>query len=162
MGKKWNSTTSDNKKGVYEKIAFLGAGQMAQAMIEPLIRTHLQPASRISVFDVSTKTLNHVVDHHPGVQKAGSIPELVQDADLVVFAVKPQNITPDFLAQFNPERGCNLRPDATLLSILAGTPISKFTASGNFDRVARSMVRTIKRNRPSVTTELRYSSIVSV
>jgi pyrroline-5-carboxylate reductase len=144
-GKKWNSTSSSsssNGSGVYEKIAFCGAGQMAQAMIDPLIRTGLQPASRVAVFDVSNKILRQVVGQHPGIQMAGSIPELVKDADLLVLAVKPQNISPEFLAQFSPDHGAHLRPDLTLLSILAGTPISRFTASGNFSRVARSMPNT--------------------
>ena len=39
--------------GVFDKIAFIGTGKMAQAVIEPLINTGVQPANQIAVFDVN-------------------------------------------------------------------------------------------------------------
>lgn len=114
---------SSTKNGIFNKVAFLGAGKMAQAMITPLIATGLQPASDIAVFDVSTSTLEKVMKINESISQAPSITQLVDDADMIVCAVKPQNLDSRFFGEINSS---NLREDATLLSIIAGTPMSTF------------------------------------
>lgn len=125
-------STSDG--GLYSKIAFIGAGKMAQACISPLISSGLQPASKISVFDVSTSTLAKVQKEY-GIQTAQTLGELVEDADIIICAVKPQNLTPQFFAE------TSANPNATLLSVVAGKPIKAFR-DGGFQKVARSMPNT--------------------
>jgi pyrroline-5-carboxylate reductase len=131
----WLSTEAGS--GLYDKIAFIGTGKMAQAMLSPLIKNGYQPEEKIAVYDVSTKSVKAVKKQFPNLQTANSIEELVTDADLIVCAVKPQNINAAFWAQF-PK---NLRDDATFLSILAGIPIETFEPSG-VKKLVRSMPNT--------------------
>ena len=106
-------------------------------MLKPLIKGGHQPEDKVAIFDVSTSAMQEVQSEFPQIQMAQSIKDLVQDADLVVCGVKPQNINPSFWSQF-PE---DIRDDATFVSILAGTPISEFVPSG-FKKLVRSMPNT--------------------
>jgi len=159
----FSSSSKDEPAAVFNKVAFLGAGKMAQAMITPLISTGLMPAERISAFDVSCTTLKHVKEMNEGIVVAESIPDLVDDADLIVCAVKPQNLDSTFYQEFTSG---NIRSDATLLSIVAGKPIQSFLtgAAPKLTKVARSMPNTpaqigkgvtVWSCTPNVTTEER-------
>lgn len=123
-------------------MACIGTGKMAQAMIQPLIAKGVQPADQIAVFDVRGDYMQDVATQYPGVRTANSIPELVASADLVVCAVKPQNITADFLAECRKGMEANPRADETiLLSVIAGKPSRAFLPGG-FSRIVRSMPNT--------------------
>jgi hypothetical protein len=124
--------------GMFDKVAFIGSGKMAQAMIQPMIDTNLQPEERVAVYDVSVKAVQSLTKKYPKVQVANSIADLVKDADFVVCCVKPQNVDAKFYQQF-PK--ANIRDDATLLSILAGTALSKLEPTG-FSKIVRSMPNT--------------------
>lgn len=129
------STQDTSDTGLYDKVAFVGAGKMAQSMISPLIKTGIQPASKISVFDVSTSTLSKLKKQYNDIETAKTLTELVEDADLVVCCVKPQNLTPNFFQQVA------INKDATLLTVIAGKPIQTYL-DGGFTKVARSMPNT--------------------
>ena len=120
---------------MYKKVGFIGAGKMAQALIHPMIESGLQPAGQISVFDVSTAVTQFVENEYEGIHMANSPQEVVEGADLVVCAVKPQNLGEEFFGQLSAS------PDTTLLSIIAGKPMSTFL-DGGFAKVARSMPNT--------------------
>ena len=124
--------------GHYEKVAFIGTGKMAQAIISPLINSGLQPAEKVAIFDVSTNTMKNVASQHEGIQLAQSISDLVDGADLVVCGVKPQNINTAF---FNEIRKANIPDNATFLSIIAGLPLDTYYATG-FKKIVRSMPNT--------------------
>lgn len=72
-----------------------------------------------------------------GIQAAESIADLVEDADMIICAVKPQNINAKFWEQF-PDK---MRDDATFVSILAGVPIQEFEPSG-VQKIVRAMPNT--------------------
>lgn len=111
---------------------------MATALMEPLVKTGLQRAENMFVYDVFPSAMQKVSDRL-GVQMAGSLPELVQDADLVICAVKPQNLTADF---FRELRKGTPHEDAILLSVVAGKSIHVFSHEGGFQKVVRSMPNT--------------------
>lgn len=134
---------------VFDKIAFIGAGVMARAMIDPLIRKG-QPEERVAVYDVSTKAMKTIQKTFPNIQMADSIGDAVTDADMIVVAVKPQNIGKSFWSQFPNQQGDtatttnaqhSLRDDAKLLSICAGVPLNDFMNSG-VSKIIRSMPNT--------------------
>jgi pyrroline-5-carboxylate reductase len=141
-----STTTADkqvNKQvntdaGVFDKIAFIGTGKMAQALIHPLIDKGVQPASQIQVFDVSESAMRHMESAYPGIQTANSIPELVAGADLVLCAVKPQNLTESFFAEC---RKGHPTDESIFLSIIAGKKASTFE-EGGFSKIVRSMPNT--------------------
>ena len=136
---------------LFDKITFIGTGKMAQAMIDPLIANGYQPADKISVYDVSTKSMDDMQTKYPDIQTSETIGEAVHEAECIVLAVKPQNINEDFWRQFPPSQaggnddsGYRLREDATLLSILAGTPVKDFAPSGISKIVRRWVVGRVK------------------
>jgi len=143
------SAPADNTSTLFDKITFIGAGKMAQAMMGPLITNGYQPADKVSLYDVSTKALKDVKSQFPGIKTPESISEAVHEADCIVLAVKPQNINESFWNEFPPSKfdsnygdsEFHLREDATLLSVLAGTPVKDFQPSG-ISKIVRSMPNT--------------------
>lgn len=115
---------------------------MAQAMISPLIDTKVQPAEEITVYDVSTNAMDHVSSSYPGIGVAQTIPDCVADADLIVLAVKPQNVNKVYAEIRRARSASTLRDDAVILSIIAGLPISSFANGTGLPKVARSMPNT--------------------
>jgi NADP oxidoreductase coenzyme F420-dependent len=110
---------------------------MAQAILEPLIKRNVQPADQITVYDVNDQMMDNVASKF-GVRTAQSLSELVHGADLVVCAVKPQNLTAGF---FKEVRKGKPTDDAILLSIVAGKTMSEFERGG-FSKIVRSMPNT--------------------
>jgi NADP oxidoreductase coenzyme F420-dependent len=126
---------------VFERIALIGTGKMAHAILKPLIGQNIQPAQQICVYDVSTAAMERIVDEYPGIVTSQNIPEALHMADLVLLCLKPQNLTTSFFDQI-----CLSHPtkDAILLSIIAGKPISFFIdgSRNHFTKIVRSMPNT--------------------
>jgi len=112
---------------------------MAQALISPLVSTNLQPAENITIYDVYPPTVQEIQDEYEGkIKTSSSIPDAVDGADLIVVAVKPQNVC----KVYEEMRKSDVRPDATLLSVIAGKPISSFLKGTGITKIARSMPNT--------------------
>lgn len=126
----------------YEKISFIGAGKMAEALINPLINSKIQPASRISVHDVSTGTMDRMSSMYDGIQTESSLRDCVAGSDLIVCAVKPQNSDVVFKDIKDAKSSGLVDPDSIMLSVMAGKPISSFVSGCGMRRVARSMPNT--------------------
>lgn len=136
----WNPrwlSSSSSSEGLCGKLAFIGTGKMAQSMIRPLINKGYQPEDKVAVYDVSTSSTKAMKNEFENIQIAESISDLVTDADYIVCAVKPQNISPKFWQQFPP----TLKEDATFISIMAGMPIDAFEPSG-IAKIVRAMPNT--------------------
>ena len=117
-------------------IAFLGAGNMASAMISGLIAEGFAP-SRLHASDPSEEALADL--RALGLTHLGTSPEgLFERASLVVAAVKPQ-IIPSALTAIRDQLG----PNTALLSIAAGIPISSLqTHAGEDVPIIRCMPNT--------------------
>lgn len=120
---------------VFSKIACIGTGMMCQAVVQPMIENGLQPAENFTMYDVNWKALESVSEKFPGIQTASSIPQAVEAADLILVAVKPQNLTEHFFAEF-PKRD-----ESIVLSVIAGKTMDVFLEAG-FRKVVRSMPNT--------------------
>ena len=96
------------------RIGFLGAGKMAEAILAALIRTRVVPASAIMVSEVVAKRRAYVRRRYR-VAAAASATELVQACDVVVLAVKPQDLD-ELLAHVAPSLG----RQHVVISIAAG------------------------------------------
>jgi pyrroline-5-carboxylate reductase len=118
------------------KIAFVGGGNMGEAMLAAVLtRTLAQPES-ISVSDVSPKRLEHLKKQY-SVTVTPHNPEAVSGKDIVILAVKPQN-----LAEVMAELRDNLNPAQLILSIIAGAKISTIFLGLNHNAVVRAMPNT--------------------
>jgi pyrroline-5-carboxylate reductase len=134
----FSSQAKGVKEGLFGKIACIGTGQMAQALIEPMVLGGIQPAEDLYVYDVSSKSMQKVHEKL-GVQMTDSLSEVVDGADLIICAVKPQNLTEGF---FNELKKGNIKKETIFLSIIAGKPIEVFEQEGGFHKVVRSMPNT--------------------
>ena len=117
-------------------IAFLGAGNMAGAIISGLLADGFAP-EQLSASDPSDAALANL--RALGLTQLYASPEpLCENADLVVLAVKPQ-VAPAALTALAPY----LKPDTALLSIAAGistTSLQKY--AGNAVPIIRCMPNT--------------------
>ena len=99
------------------QIAFLGAGNMASAIISGLLAVGFAP-QQLRASDPSEEALARL--RALGLsQVSTSTDGLCEDADLLVAAVKPQ-IMPQALSAIKPQLGSG----TAVLSIAAGIPIS--------------------------------------
>jgi len=74
------------------KIGFLGAGKMARALASGLVRSGLVSPGDITVSSRTTESSRAFVDFLPGTRWIGENGELFRTADLVVLAIKPQQM----------------------------------------------------------------------
>lgn len=71
------------------KIGFIGAGNMATAIINGMISNNVVESGNVYVFDLDTAKLKTMSDK--GINTCSSANEVVENCHFVVLAVKPQN-----------------------------------------------------------------------
>ena len=107
-------------------IAFLGAGNMASAMISGLIAEGFSP-EQLRASDPSSEALENL--RSLGLTQLSTVSyDIFKGVDLVVAAVKPQ-IIPAALASISNQ----LNSETALLSIAAGIPIASLQQSAGRD-----------------------------
>ncbi|MDO4881720.1 MAG: pyrroline-5-carboxylate reductase [Oscillospiraceae bacterium] len=99
-----------------KKIGFIGAGNMATAIIKGLIAQN-GFGSFINVYDLSEEKLAEI--SKLGVNTLSSSQSIVKDSDIIVLAVKPQNY-----AEVLDELKEVVSTDKTFVSIAAGISIA--------------------------------------
>jgi pyrroline-5-carboxylate reductase len=117
------------------KIVFIGAGNMAEAVVSGIVSKQVVGAEEICVTDINEDRLAHFVEQY-GVGRSFENSAAVADADVVILSVKPQ-----IFPAVWPEIEGALKPDALVVSIMAGIPSAKI-AGGNPIRVVRVMPNT--------------------
>lgn len=116
-----------NDTGNSPRIAMIGAGNMARALIGGLIaRGH--PAQRLVAADPDPDTRAAVSREH-GIETFEANDRAATDADIVVLAVKPQVID-----AVGKSIAPALAADCVVVSVAAGTPIARLRASLGADR----------------------------
>lgn len=100
-----------------KKIGFIGAGNMATAIIKGLISQTGGRADFISAFDVSEEKCDFMRSLGVNICDGGS--EVVKNSDITVLAVKPQNYS-EVLSSIKSA----VTTDKTIVSIAAGISIS--------------------------------------
>lgn len=100
------------------KIAFIGGGNMATAMIQGLLRAGLAPA-HIRVAEPSGQRRQELADQFVGISVLERNQDAVVKADQVIIAVKPGMVT-KVLAEISP----NLATKTVVISIAAGIPLA--------------------------------------
>lgn len=97
-----------------QTIGFIGGGNMAQALVEGVLKAGLYQADKIWISDVRPERLDELKKQY-GIRTTIDNHELTKHADIVVLSVKPQ-VMADVL---RPLEG-NLKKDVLVISIAAG------------------------------------------
>lgn len=111
------------KKTPFDTIGFIGAGNMAEAMMAGLIKKGLFAPSAIRISDIR-KERPEILSSQYGVVPVEENASLFYHSDIVLLSVKPQQISSvlEEMVQ-HPEFGVPRRK--LLISIAAGCPIEK-------------------------------------
>merc|ERR1740129_1034166 len=118
------------------KLGFIGWGAMAQAVSLGVLRKELTQPSMVRATDVVPKILEAAKEH--GLTMAASNQELVEWADIVVTAVKPQ-VVDSVIAQIAP----TWAEPKILVSICAGITVDTYLRGlGSTAKVVRVMPNT--------------------
>ncbi len=118
------------------KIAFIGGGNMGEAMLSAILDKGLSQPRDISVSDISDIRRQHLEQKY-GVAATSDNRLAVEKADVVVLAIKPQN-SAKILAELNGQ----LKPNQLVLSIIAGATIQTLSSGLGHNRVIRVMPNT--------------------
>ena len=118
------------------KVAFIGGGQMAEALIGGMLSAKLCVSDSIRAADPAAGRRDHLKKQF-GIQVSESNRDVALWGDCIVLAVKPQMI-----GEVLKEIGGELA-DALVVSIAAGVPIRRVTdLCGRRTRVIRAMPNT--------------------
>lgn len=126
-------------------IAFIGPGNMAEAMISGLIREDVAPAGSIVASGPRLRRGDYLQQKY-GIRTLTDNGEAASQADVVVLAIKPQSLD----SVLSDLRG-RLKPPALILSIIAGVPIKKISLGVDHEKIVRSMPNTPARIGKGIT-----------
>jgi len=101
-----------------KRLGFIGAGNMAGALIRGLLQSGLYGPRELAASDADSDRLAALAGE-TGIRTHPGNPALVEDCTAVVLAVKPQ-VLPDVLAEVRDHAA----PDLLVVSIAAGIPLS--------------------------------------
>lgn len=118
------------------KIAFIGGGNMGEAMLSAILGKRLSLPRSISVSDISQARRQHLEQKY-GVAVMGDNRQAVNKGDVVVLAIKPQNLA-EVMAELNGQ----LKSAQLVLSIVAGARIDTLCRGLNHSCVVRAMPNT--------------------
>lgn len=119
---------------ISKRIGIIGCGNMGTAILSGLIRRKIVSPKQVTVYDkIPERTCETACGF--GVRHGQSNADVVKRSDIVLLAVKPQDLF-DAASEF---RGA-FQPRHVLITILAGTPIRKVRrAVGPKPEIVRAM-----------------------
>ena len=118
------------------KIAFIGGGNMGEAILSAILAKDLTTPESISISDIN-KARCHYLEQKYKVAVMNDNWLAAKQGEIVVLAIKPQN-----LAEVMAELSGRLKPTQLVLSILAGTRIGTLCAGLNHECIVRVMPNT--------------------
>jgi pyrroline-5-carboxylate reductase len=117
------------------KIGFIGAGNMAEAIIKCIIDTHIFHPEDITIADVRKERLDELADKY-NISYTTNV-KLAKAVDILILSIKPQNMT----AVLNEIKG-SLNNDSIIVTIAAGITTDKICKTLGFNSVIRVMPNT--------------------
>lgn len=118
------------------KVVFIGAGNMAEAIVSGMVAANFCAPEKIIMTDVRPERLADLESEYGVSTSTDNC--VVKNAEIVMLAVKPQ-VMADVLKGIAPV----IRKETLIISIAAGIPISKIEAwLGGSRRVVRVMPNT--------------------
>lgn len=120
-----------------EKVLFVGAGSMAEAIISGIVKQRVLQGNQVYVMNRSDAERLCTLEDRYGIEKVCEDRSVIKEMDLIVLATKPKDIH-QAMADIKPL----LREDAAILSVIAGTSISAMEEGLGKRPIARSMPNT--------------------
>ncbi|ACX52150.1 pyrroline-5-carboxylate reductase [Ammonifex degensii KC4] len=119
------------------KVGFIGGGAMGGALATGLVRSGRVAPEQVLVSDVSAERLAEL-SRTLGIKTLSDNRSLAQEADIIVLAVKPDQVRPVL-----EEISDLVRPEQTLISIAAGVSLAELQSwAGKAVPVVRVMPNT--------------------
>ena len=118
------------------KLAFIGGGTMAEAIIGGILSAGLAQPGDISVGEPVPSRRDYLAEHY-GVSAVADNVEAARDANLGVLAIKPQD-----LPKAGQELRGQLQEGQAVASIIAGAKMSTLSQSLGHARIIRVMPNT--------------------
>jgi len=118
------------------KIAILGGGAMGEAIIRGVLAVGSIPPEDISVCDIDASRLDTLKKTYK-VKTVKDYNSAINDAELVVLAVKPQT-----LPALIPDIKGKIKKGQLVLSIIAGAKIATISKGLGHDQIVRAMPNT--------------------
>ena len=118
------------------KIAFIGGGNMGRAMLSAILSEGLASPQDITVSDKKDELLKQLKQDFNVTITEENL-EAVSKGDIVVLAIKPQN-----LDDVTAEIGSQLKPNQLVLSIIAGKSIATLKQGLGHKAIVRAMPNT--------------------
>ena len=119
-----------------KRLAFIGGGTMAEAMMRGVFDKHLMPPSHVLVTGPRRERRAELAKRF-GVKALASNADAASGAHVVVLSVKPQ-VLPGVLREL---RG-KLREDQLVISIVAGAPLAVLRGGLDHAAIVRAMPNT--------------------
>ena len=117
------------------KITFIGAGNMAEAIISGIIKNKKVDKKEITVSDISQERLDYMLETF-GINASIDNNTAVKGAEVIVLAIKPQAFSKVW-----DDLHASISPDVLIISIMAGVSSDKIE-NGTKRRVVRVMPNT--------------------
>jgi pyrroline-5-carboxylate reductase len=117
-------------------IATVGSGVMAEAMVAGLLRSALVEPGQVVASHPRTERREHLAREY-GIRVVAGNVEAIKDADVILFAIKPQ-----MLGKVGREIGPHLRRGQLVLSVIAGATTAALVGTLGHDQVIRAMPNT--------------------
>jgi pyrroline-5-carboxylate reductase len=136
-----------------KKIAFIGSGAMAEAMISGLLRQGLARPENMHTSDARLERVNELNEKY-GTRPFTDNNLAVANADVVVLSVKPQRLTEVLHSLKNA-----VPSGAVVLSIVAGATIEKISKGLKHNSVVRSMPNTPAQISEGITVWMASSAV---
>jgi pyrroline-5-carboxylate reductase len=127
------------------RIATVGSGVMAEAMIAGLLRDGLVTPDRV-VASHPRAERRETLEGAYGITTVAANADAVRDADVILLGIKPQ-----MLERVGRDIGPHLRRGQLVISVLAGATTAALTGILGHDQVVRSMPNTPARLGKGVT-----------
>ena len=114
----------ENGSGLHTPIGFIGAGNMAEAMISGLVRTNTLSPGLIRAADPSSERRAYIADMYGVEAETDNLP-VVQQCPIVVFAVKPQQMA-SVVSDLSARNAFEAPYRKLVISVAAGVTIASF------------------------------------
>lgn len=118
------------------RLAFIGCGVMAEAIISTLLRGELVAPGQIVGAEPYAERRDELANRY-GIRMLASNREAAADADVVALTIKPQS-----LGSVGADLRGHLRPEQVVLSILAGATIERLRTALGHEALVRAMPNT--------------------